>query len=293
MNKIIELSPDWQSWLQDNLARGCAPQSLIEMMVAHNFEPMFANAIVFHFTALGQAPIPQASEPNANQRAAQTGYQYEAPRLAATGNTITTHDREVRVAARFAKPYVVILDGLLSTEECDELVRLSADKLKRSMIVDPQTGGDAVIADRTSFGTFFAVNESPFIATLDRRLSEVMQMPVENGEGIQILKYPVGGEYKPHFDYFPPRDHGSKGHLKQGGQRVATLIMYLNDVPDGGETIFPEIGLAVSPKKGSAVYFEYCNSLDQVDPLTLHGGNPVVSGEKWIATKWVRQRRYS
>ena len=291
MNKIAELSPEWQSWLTDNLARGCTPQSLVEVMASHNFDPMFANAVVFHFSTLGQAPE-SASAPNAAQRAATTGYQYETPRMANTGNFIETHDRQVRVVSRIAKPYLVVLDNVLSSEECDELVSLSANKLKRSKIVDPATGGDAVIADRTSYGAFFALNETPFIANLDRRLSELMSWPVENGEGIQILKYAVGGEYKPHFDYFPPRDQGSKGHLNQGGQRVSTLVMYLTDVLEGGETIFPELGLAVSPKKGSAVYFEYCNSHGQVDPLTLHGGNPVVQGEKWIATKWMRERRY-
>jgi len=56
--------------------------------------------------------------------------------------------------------------------------------------------------------------------------------------------------------------------------------------------IFPDIGLSVTPKKGAVVYFEYCNSQNQVDRLTLHAGKPVVAGEKWIATKWMRQRRY-
>ena len=119
-----------------------------------------------------------------------------------------------------------------------------------------------------------------------------MHWPIENGEGIQILHYPVGGEYRPHFDYFPPRDPGSQTHLANGGQRVSTLVMYLNDVEQGGETNFPTLQLSVSPKKGAAAYFEYANSLNQVDPLSLHAGMPVLAGEKWIATKWMRQRRY-
>lgn len=118
-----------------------------------------------------------------------------------------------------------------------------------------------------------------------------MNWPLENGEGIQILNYGTSGEYRPHFDYFPPQRAGSARPLTEGGQRVATLIMYLNDVEEGGQTIFPDIGLAVSPCKGNAVYFSYFNSLGQIDPLTLHGGAPVIQGEKWIATKWMRQSR--
>lgn len=67
--------------------------------------------------------------------------------------------------------------------------------------------------------------------------------------------------------------------------------MSLNDVADGGETVFPEIGLSVVPRRGHAVYFSYCNSRNQVDPRTLHGGAPVRCGEKRIATKWLRQLR--
>jgi prolyl 4-hydroxylase len=73
---------------------------------------------------------------------------------------------------------------------------------------------------------------------------------------------------------------------------VSTLIAYLNDVEQGGETVFPKLGLAVIPQRGNAVYFEYCNSRGQVDHATLHGGNPVISGEKWLATKWMRERRF-
>ncbi|WP_035052942.1 2OG-Fe(II) oxygenase [Andreprevotia chitinilytica] len=295
MSQVTQLTPEWQHWIQDNLGRGCTPQSLIEIMVSQNFDPMFANAIVFHLTTSGQQPVvdrPQAGAPTATQRTASTGYTYETPRVPAVGNAFLLGDREVRVAARIEKPYIIVFDGVLSHEECDELIELSRHKLERSMVVDPTTGSDALIADRTSHGTFFALNENDFIAKLDARISAVMHCPVENGEGIQILNYQTSGEYKPHFDYFPPTDPGSKRHLANGGQRVSTMVMYLNDVEEGGETVFPEIGMTVAPKKGSAVYFEYYNSLDQVDPLTLHGGKPVTKGEKWIATKWMRQRRF-
>lgn len=142
-----------------------------------------------------------------------------------------------------------------------------------------------MIDARTSFGTFFRLNEDDFIARLDRRIADLMHWPIENGEGIQILHYPVGGEYRSHFDYFPPEDPGSLAHLAKGGQRVSTLVMYLNDVEEGGETSFPSLKLSITPKKGAAAYFEYVNSLGQVDPLSLDAGTPVVRGEKWIATQ--------
>lgn len=103
-----------------------------------------------------------------------------------------------------------------------------------------------------------------------------------------MLNYKPGTEYKPHFDYFPATQEGNASNPEKKGQRVSTLIIYLNDVEEGGATVFPSIGLSVIPKRGSAVYFEYYNSLGQVNPLTLHAGAPVIKGEKWAVTQWMR-----
>jgi prolyl 4-hydroxylase len=290
MNAMTHLPPEWHDWIRENLGRGCAPQSLVEDMVRNRFDPVFARAAV-NGVMTNNEPLSEAFVEKPKAAAVATGYVYEKPRLAA-GNLIRTSDRDVRVVTRVQRPMIAVLDGVLSEEECDELVRLSANKMHRSTTVDPISGKHEVIADRSSEGTFFVVNADPFIARLDRRIAEVMNWPVENGEGLQVLHYNVGGEYKPHFDYFPPEDPGSHVQMTIGGQRVSTLVMYLNEVEEGGTTIFPEIGLEVVPKKGSAVYFEYTNSQDQIDRLTLHGGSPVTRGEKWIVTKWMRQRKY-
>ena len=131
------------------------------------------------------------------------------------------------------------------------------------------------------------------VASIEQRIAHLLQWPLENGEGLQVLHYRQGGEYRPHFDYFSPEHVGSAKHLDQGGQRIATVIMYLNQVQEGGATIFPSINLSLSPKRGTAIYFSYCNSQGQVDPQTLHGGAPVLAGDKWIVTKWLRQKRYT
>ncbi len=283
----------WKQWIQENLARGCTVDSMVDVMAAQNFERASANRFIRDIAAGGVSSLPvtvQAAPAPASRQGA--AYQYEKPLFHQPGNVIKTPDRDVRVTFRMKQPVVAVFDNLLSPDECAELIRLSSIKLKRSTIVDPKTGREEVIDDRSSFGTFFTHDESDFVASLERRISVVMNQPIENGEGLQILNYKVGGEYKAHFDYFTPSDSGSAVHLANGGQRVSTLIMYLNDVEQAGETIFPEIGLTVTPKTGSAVYFEYCNSQNQLDPLTLHGGAPVQAGEKWIATKWMRQRRY-
>lgn len=281
----MQLSAEWSKWIQDNLARGCTQESLVEKMVENNFDPLFAAKSVLQLSN-------SLNQPTASASNSKGEFIYETPRIPQSGNIIKTADRDVLVSFRMTKPVVALFDNLLSFEECDELVRLSSAKLTRSTIVDPTTGKSEVIEARSSYGTYFNLNETPFIAKLDKRIATVMNWPVENGEGIQILNYKIGGEYKPHFDYFSWDESGSEPHLAKGGQRVSTLVMYLNEVEEAGETVFPAIGLSVTPKKGSALYFEYCNSKGQVDPLTLHGGNPVKAGSKWIATKWMRQNRF-
>lgn len=280
MQAVTQLAPEWRDWIRENLARGCAPQSLVDDMVRQHFDPAFAWNSVRRLAT---------GEPDAGTVA--NDYVYETPRLL-PGNLIRTSDRDVRVAMRLDKPVLAVLQDVLSADECAELIRRSTDQLARSTTVDPASGKHEVIAERTSDGTFFAREADPFIARLDRRIAELMGSPVEHGEGLQILHYRVGGEYRPHFDYFPPDDPGSAAQMATGGQRVATLVIYLGAVEQGGATIFPQLGLEVLPQPGSAVYFEYTNSRGQLDPLTLHGGAPVLAGEKWIATKWMRQRRY-
>ncbi|MBC7919080.1 MAG: 2OG-Fe(II) oxygenase [Rhodoferax sp.] len=276
------LSLEWQQWIRDNLVRGCTVPSMVEMMVQAGFDARFAGECIANLQAGMIASDARPAVP----------YVYEKPRFSMHGNVIVTADREVRVSMRMSRPVIAVLDDLFGMDECDELVRLSRIKLQRSTIVDPLTGRETVIAERSSYGTFFNAGETAFISQLEARIATVMNWPAENGEGLQILNYQVGAEYKPHFDYFPPGDPGSAVHLAKGGQRVSTLVIYLNDVEGGGETMFPEVGISVTPKKGSAVYFEYCNSRGQIDPLSLHCGVPVVAGEKWIATKWMRERRY-
>ena len=187
---------------------------------------------------------------------------------------------------------IALLESVLSPTECDELIALARPRLKPSTVVDPYTGEDKIAEHRDSEGMFFELNETPFIARLDRRISELMNCPVENGEGLQVLRYGKLAKNTPHFDFLQPSNQKNRDSLLRSGQRISTLVIYLNTVESGGETVFPKLGLAVSAKQGNAAYFEYGNSLRQVDPKSAHAGAPVYAGEKWAVTKWMRERRF-
>ena len=196
----------------------------------------------------------------------------------------------VRVLASLSNPRIVVFGGLLSDAECDGLMALAAARLARSETIASCTGDGEVSASRTSEGMFFEREENPLCARIEQRIAALLAWPLENGEGLQVLRYRTNAEYQPHYDYFDPAQPGTPALLARGGQRVASLVMYLNTPPRGGATVFPDAHFSVLPVKGNAVFFSY----DRPHPMTrtLHGGAPVQEGEKWVATKWLRERRF-
>ncbi|HWI47686.1 MAG TPA: 2OG-Fe(II) oxygenase [Rummeliibacillus sp.] len=197
------------------------------------------------------------------------------------GNKIKTEDREINIIARLEEPLVVVLGSVLDDEECDVLIQLAKDRLQRSKI-----GGTREVSDiRTSSGSFLTDINNDILARVEKRVSVIMGIPIENGEGLHILNYQPGQEYKEHFDYFASTSKAASNN------RIATLVIYLNDVEEGGSTFFPKLNFSVRPQKGMAVYFEYFYNDQMLNELTLHGGASVVKGEKWIATQWMRRQK--
>ncbi|RVT60923.1 2OG-Fe(II) oxygenase [Niallia taxi] len=200
-----------------------------------------------------------------------------------SGDHIIVDDRKINIVTKFDEPLIVVLDNVLSDQECDKLIEFSKDNLKRSKI---SSSGEGEVNDiRTSSSMFFQGNENDILEKLEKRISAIMCIPIEHAEGIQILKYTPGQEYKAHFDFFNSASKAAKNN------RISTLVIYLNDVEEGGETYFPKLNLSISPKKGSAVYFEYFYNNEDLNELTLHGGAPVIKGEKWVATQWMRKQK--
>jgi prolyl 4-hydroxylase len=299
--KFEQLQPDLKNWFRDMIARRTSRDDLLRALLAAGYQKRTAEDAVAAACAAIPAPAPEPAPPPVAvaavpdsalpSGAAGEGASF-SEQLAQTPNTFEAADREVAMLFALAAPRVILFGDLLAPEECDELITMSRGKLARSSVVNAATGHYDVHPHRTSSGTHFARGENALVQRIERRIAELVQHPVEHGEPLQILHYQPGGEYKPHFDYFDPAQPGNEAVLKHGGQRVATLVMYLNDVEAGGSTVFPEIGLDVLPRRGNAVYFAYTTEQGELDARSLHGGSPVSAGEKWIATKWFRQRPY-
>ncbi len=278
---MLKVNEAWDEWLRDGTRRGCLAPGMVDVMVNAGFE----RALAVEAVAAAAAGTLKLVEPAAGP------YQYPVSTVG-TANRTLAHGHDVEILMRCAKPEIVVFGNVFTQQECDALIASARKHMTLSTVTDDNDGSRQLHQDRTSEGMFFQRGQDALIGELEQRVADLMQMPVEHGEGFQVLRYGVGAQYKPHFDYFPPQLTGSQVHLGQAGQRVSTMIVYLNDVPMGGETIFPKAGISVKAKRGNAVYFKYCNELSQLDPLSLHGGAPVVEGEKWAITKWVRQKPY-
>jgi prolyl 4-hydroxylase len=152
---------------------------------------------------------------------------------------------------------------------------------------------------------FLGRGQDAVVAAIEERIALHTALPASHGEGLQVLHYAPGELYEPHFDSFH-EEHNQQN----GGQRIATMLMYLTDVEEGGETVFPastekpaaavngapgaagspcaRAGVAVAPRAGDALLFYSLTPDGRVDPKSLHGGCPVLRGDKWSATKWLR-----
>lgn len=279
---MTSANTDLLKWLNECLARGHTAASLTASALQSGWHADVVRATVAE--AVGRELI-------ANREGVRAaGSALPEPDLTQAPTFIQTSDRRVDIVTVVKFPRVVVFGNLLSDDECDELIALAQPKLARSLTVDNQTGGEEVNSARTSDGMFFGRAEYPVVERVEKRLAELLKWPFENGEGLQVLRYRTGAQYVPHYDYFDPAQPGTAKIVQRGGQRVATIVMYLRTPERGGATIFPDIGLEVQPVKGSGVFFSY--DRPHPDTKTLHGGTPVTLGEKYVATKWLRENEF-
>ena len=130
-------------------------------------------------------------------------------------------------------PRAQVYHNFLTPEECDHLVEMARPRMSVASVVDKKTGASKPSDVRTSTGHFIRRAEDAVVRRIEERIAAFAMVPVDHGEGIQILRYERGQKYDPHFDYFTDDEN-----VKHGGQRVATVLMYLSDVERGGETVF-------------------------------------------------------
>ena len=184
---------------------------------------------------------------------------------------------------------LVHFNGLLSLDECAELIAIGrVSDAKPSVVVDGASDAAYETPGRCSTVVAPSADVYPIILEIRRRIELFSGISQENQEPLQILHYTRGGKYDIHYDAF---SDGSP-QLKNGGNRLLTVLLYLNDVEYGGWTQFPHIMANIVPNAGSGILFRNTDAQNRQLRESLHAGLPVTDGEKWIASIWIRENPY-
>lgn len=208
-------------------------------------------------------------------------------------------------------PRLFLWPKFMSEEQAQHIVDLASALLAPSALAlndeDKEENHEGV---RTSQGTFVSRDDDPVLAWVEDKIESISGIPRSHGEAFNVLRYKLGQQYQQHYDYFPEDMYGKQ---PGGGNRMATVLVYLSSVEEGGETIFPaegphgldllnngtidysrcDLGFKYRPRAGDALLFYSMTPSCELDQHSLHGGCPVVRGTKWVMTKWMWNRPYS
>lgn len=169
-----------------------------------------------------------------------------------------------------ASPPVYVIENFLPAELCERLMQETTPHLVRAPVVG--VGNGEISAARTSTTCYLDRHQVPSVLS---RVSRLLQgKPLEHIELPQVGRYLQGEEYKAHFDAFDLNSADGRRFAENGGQRVCTVLIYLNDVTNGGQTVFPNLKFALQPKQGRALVFFPATMDGVLDPEALHGRFP-------------------
>jgi len=202
------------------------------------------------------------------------------------------------VPHEFKNGYVITeIYGFLSHSECDELINLARKKgFEESTVADTESAkGSSVDRNvRTSKTCWINDSENTIANKITESSIEITKIPRENHEDLQIAKYDKGGKFDAHHDYcdIEGNDNYCDKFNQNSGNRRSTLLVYLNDNFQGGETEFVQLGLKIKPEKGKAILFWNVDEKGGLYTQSEHRGNEVIGGEKIIATKWSHMYKF-
>ncbi|KAL1378716.1 hypothetical protein pipiens_015401 [Culex pipiens pipiens] len=182
-------------------------------------------------------------------------------------------------------PLITVYHDVASDREISKLIELAKPRISRATVRDD--GEHLVSNARTSQSAWLDAGDDRVVTTLDRRVGDMTGgLRQQSYEMLQVNNYGVGGHYVAHHDWaMEAVPYAGLGV----GNRIATVMFYLSDVEVGGATVFPQLGLSVFPRKGSAILWYNLYRNGKGDLRTLHAACPVLSGSKWVANQWIHE----
>uniref|UniRef100_UPI00398EDAF7 prolyl 4-hydroxylase subunit alpha-1b isoform X1 n=2 Tax=Pristiophorus japonicus TaxID=55135 RepID=UPI00398EDAF7 len=197
--------------------------------------------------------------------------------------------RPVKQQVEWDKPRIVRYIDIISDQEIERVKELAKPRLRRATISNPITGVLETAHYRISKSAWLSGYEDPVVHRINQRIQDITGLDVSTAEELQVANYGVGGQYEPHFD-FGRKDEPDAFKELGTGNRIATWLFYMSDVVAGGATVFTEVGAAVWPQKGSAVFWYNLFPSGEGDYSTRHAACPVLVGNKWVSNKWIHER---
>lgn len=200
--------------------------------------------------------------------------------------------RPVQKILRHNAPRVMTIEKLLPQAVCKWLIKQARKNLQRAP-VQRSSNSDAFSLDAArsnSVAGSNALQPDLVMQLVNLQIAHVIGMPLENQEPTNVLHYARGQQYAPHFDFFTREEEAAFGQeLRTIGQRLVTVLIYLNEGYEGGETDFPKLGWRFKGGTGDALIFWNLSERGEREMASLHSGMTVTKGEKWLLSKWVRQ----
>jgi len=206
-----------------------------------------------------------------------------------SNNQIRLGDHDVTVVFEQLAPRLVLLDNFMTESECDAICELAMPLMRQARVIAKISGEGKLLPDvRDANSACLSEDLHPLIGAVERRIAALTGWESERGDILQIQRYAKGGKYIPHYDFFNEKSDRGAEFPASPGQRLATLIVYLRSPESGGATYLTNLGMRIAPRRGAALFFSYPGADERTG--TLHGGESVGDGEKWILTKWFRER---
>ena len=189
------------------------------------------------------------------------------------------------------QPLIRSCPGFATPAECDWLIALARQGLRRAQVYRKDAAGHVESATRTNTEADYVIGHADIVLNLVRaRLATAAGVSTRYFEVAKLLHYEPGQEFAPHFDFQDPVTPALRQEVAAHGQRIGTVLVYLNDDYVGGETDFPRIGLRYRGSRGDALLFPSIKADGSLDYDTLHAGLPPASGVKWVLSQWVRDK---
>ncbi len=184
---------------------------------------------------------------------------------------------------------IYTIDNFLTKEECQNIINMSQNNFVESTVLAGDNYKSSIKpnfrSSKTCYYSHLPELNKKYLNTIDDKICEEIGIEKKFSETIQIQRYGINNEFKQHRDYFY-----DEKNMEIHGQRTWTFMIYLNDVKHGGATYMKYIDTRFQPKEGMALVWNNLNEDGTPNPLTLHSGEPVLSGEKYIITKWFREK---